>query len=170
LQELRNFAPTGSLQADQGITMKPQLAGVGTLILMLLGNVPQVVAQDYRGAVTCAELNWSPQVLAANPDIALACRGVFEKDDILYAQALIEVVRVKGNIMTFRTQRTDGSLGKLRTVNLKQGWRVQLDGREYRASDLLPGQQLRVYMPQDKFGLALEDDDGPDAAEVIEIE
>ena len=150
--------------------MKPQLAGAGTLILMLLGSAPLVFAEDYRGAVSCAELNWSPEVLAANPDIALACRGVFEKDDILYAQAVIQVVRVKGNSVTFRTQRTDGSLGKPLTVNLKQSWRVQLDGRKYRASELLPGQQLRVYLPQDRFGLAVEDSDGPDAAEVIRIE
>lgn len=150
--------------------MKPQLAAIGTLIISLLVGTVPVLANEYRGAVTCAELQWSAQVLEANPDIALACRGVFEKDEVLYAQAVIEVVRVRGNTMTFRTLRTDGTLGKLRTINLKQGWRVQLGGRDYRASELLPGQQLRVYMPQDRFGLAVEDPDGPDAEEVVEIQ
>lgn len=146
------------------------LSVAGAITMLLLVWLPTATAEEFRGAVTCAQLRWSAEVLAANPDVALACRGVFEKDDVLYAQAVIEVVRVRGNTMTFRTHRTDGSLGKPRTVDLSKGWRVQLDGREYRASDLLQGQQLRVYLPQDRFGLAVEDTDGPDAEEVVDIQ
>lgn len=142
----------------------------GAMAVLLLAWLPMAFAEEFGGAVTCAQLQWSAEVLAANPDVALACRGVFEKDEVLYAQAVIEVVSVRGNTMTFRTHRTDGSLGKPRTVNLDKGWRVQLDGREYRATQLLKGQQLRVYLPQDRFGLAIEDNDGPDAEEVVEIQ
>ena len=107
----------------------------------------QVPAADERGAVTCEQLNWSAEVLAANPDIGRACRGVFQKDDVLYALAKIQVTRVQGNTLRFRTLRTDGSKGPVRSVKLPANFRVTLDGREYRVGELLPGQELNVFLP-----------------------
>jgi hypothetical protein len=119
---------------------------------------------------TCADLNWSAEVLAANPDIALACQAVYEKDGELYAKASIEVIRVRGNRMTFRTLRTDGSKGDSRSITLPSTWRAEIGGRSYRSTDLMRGQQLNVYIPQDRFALAVEDSDGVDVADVVVIE
>jgi len=105
--------------------------------------------------VECDDLKWSAEVLAANPDIALACQGVFEKDGILYAKASIEVVRVTGNRLRFRTLRTDGSKGVPRSVTLDSSWRVNLSGKEYRLMDLVEGQQLDIFLPEDRFALTV---------------
>ena len=110
-------------------------------------------------AVTCADLNWSAEVLELNPDIAETCQAVYEKDGELFAKVSIEVTRVRGNKMTFRTIHTDGSKGKNRTVTLPSDWRANIAGRKYRASDLIGGQQLNVYLPQDRFELSIGDDD-----------
>ena len=120
--------------------------------------------------VTCADLNWSAEVLAANPDIAQMCRTVYEKDGRLFAKTSVEVVRVRGNTMTFRPLHTDGTKGDSRSVTLESSWRANIAGRQYRASDLMRGQNLNVYLPEDRFALAVEDDDGIDEADIMVIE
>ncbi len=121
-------------------------------------------------AVTCADLNWSAEVLANNPDIGESCQSVFEKNGELYAKSTVEVVRVRGNRMTFRPLHTDGTMGDSRSMQLDSSWRAEIGGRSYRASDLMRGQQLNVYIPQDRFALAVQDADGPDEADLIVIE
>jgi len=129
---------------------------VSTTVVNLAVMAPgPAVAEKPRGAVRCADLQWSAQVLAVNPDIALACQGVYEKDGILYAKATIEVVKVVGNTLRFRTRLTDGSLGKRRSVTLDSQWRVNIGGREYRLTDLVEGQQLDIFLPQDRFALSV---------------
>ena len=50
-------------------------------------------------------------------------------------------------------------------MTLKDSWRANINGRLYRANDLQRGQQLNVYLPEDRFALAIADDD----AEVVEM-
>ena len=119
--------------------------------------------------VTCADLNWSAEVLAANPDIAAMCQTVYDKDGKLFAKTSIEVVRVRGNTMTFRPKHIDGTLGDSRSVTLDSSWRATIGGREYRANDLSRGQELNVYLPEDRFALAVEDDDGIDDYDIVLI-
>lgn len=120
--------------------------------------------------VTCEDLNWSAEVLARNPDIGQTCRAVYEKDGRLFAQVPIEVIRTRGNTMTFRTLHTDGTRGESRSVTMDPSFRAQIGGRSYRVSDLNRGQQLNVYLPEDRFALIMEDEDGPDAADAVDIE
>ena len=119
---------------------------------------------------TCADLNWSAEVLAANPDVGISCQAVYEKDGSLFAKVTVEVVRVRGNRMTFRPLHTDGTKGDSRSVQLDSAWRAEIGGRSYRASDLMRGQQLNVYIPEDRFALAVEDADGPDEMDMVAIE
>ena len=121
-------------------------------------------------AVTCADLNWSAEVLARNPDIAAMCQTVYEKDGKLYAKTSVEVVRVRGNTMTFRPLHIDGTKGDSRSVTLDPSWRAEIGGRSYRASDLSRGQQLNVYLPEDRFALAVVDADGLDEGDFVVID
>lgn len=120
--------------------------------------------------VTCADLNWSAEVLSNNPDVASMCQTVYEKDGRLFAKTSVEVVRVRGNTMTYKSLHTDGTKGDSRSVTLDSGWRATIAGRQYRASDLQRGQNLNVYMPEDRFALAVEDDDGIDDSDIVDIE
>ena len=148
---------------------KKMVVAVGMALSLSAGSV---MAQDRApsSTVTCGDLNWSAEVLAANPDIGQTCRAVYEKDGRLFAQVPIEVVRVRGNRMTFRTVHTDGTRGDSRSVQLDSAWRANIGGRSYRASDLMRGQNLNVYIPEDRFALVVEDEDGPDEADLIMIE
>jgi hypothetical protein len=128
----------------------------------------QLFAQAVESTtVTCADLNWSAEVLAANPDIAQMCQTVYERDGKLYAKTSVEVVRVRGNTITFSPKRTDGTLGDSRSITVDSSWRANIGGRQYRASDLSRGQNLNVYLPEDRFALALEDDDGLDDTDMM---
>jgi hypothetical protein len=142
---------------------------VGMALSVSAGSL---MAQDEAAAsaVTCADLNWSAEVLALNPDIAAMCQSVYEKDGKMFAKASIEVVRVRGNRMTFRSLHTDGTMGDSRSVQLDSAWRAEIGGRSYRASDLMRGQQLNVYLPEDRFALAVTDADGPDEGDLVAIE
>jgi hypothetical protein len=153
--------------------MKP----IHTFLSLILGVlvIGSSGARAQGGAPGCDDLVWSAQVLAANPDIRDACQGVYRRGDELFAKVEIELTRVRGNRLTFRPQHTDGSEGKPRSIAVPNSWRATIEGREYRARDLLPGQRLSVYIPEDRFALALADeltaDDAADAElELIAIE
>jgi len=137
---------------------------------LLLATVGASAADAPRGAVECADLKWSAEVLAANPDIASACQGVYEKDGVLYAKATIEVIRVSGNTLRFRTLLTDGRLGERRSVSLDSHWRVSLDGREYRLSDLSQGQRLNIYLPEDRFALTVLGSNTPETSNIEAVD
>jgi len=142
---------------------KKMVIAVGMALSLSAG---QIMAQTTNSTgkvmsttVTCADLNWSAEVLAINPDIAAMCQSVYEKDGKLFAKTSVEVVRVRGNTMTFRSLHLDGTKGDSRSVTLDPSWRAKIAGREYRASDLQRGQKLNVYLPEDRFALAIEDTD-----------
>ncbi len=145
---------------------KKLIVAVG--LALTLGASAQLQAQDATPG--CEDLNWSAEVLSANPDIGMSCQGVYEKNGMLYAKASIEVVRVRGNRITFRPLHTDGSKGESRSIQVEPSWRAEIAGRKYRASDLTRGQQLNVYLPEDRFALATTDADGPDEADIVVIE
>jgi hypothetical protein len=140
------------------------------LSLALMAGAALAVDAAPESAVTCDDLNWSAHVLEQNPDIAQTCRGVYEKEGRLFALAKIEVVRTRGNTITFRTLHTDGGKGDSRSVTMDSSWRAKIAGRNYRVSELSRGQELNVYMPEDRFALAVEDDDGPDEVDLVVVE
>ena len=123
------------------------------LMLVSLVSLATAAQDTDRGAVACADLNWSAEVLAANPDIARACQGVYEKDGVLYAKATIEVVGVQGSTLRFRALFSDGTKGKRRSVTLGSQWRASIAGKQYHLGDLTAGQRLDVFLPEDRFAL-----------------
>lgn len=141
--------------------------------LLLTSAVLAVMANPaaaQTGALTCDDLVWSAQVLAANPDVGKSCQGVYERAGKLYAKVEIEVVRARGNRLTFKSVHTDGSSSSNRSVMVPNSWRANIEGEEYRAGELLPGQKLNVYLPEDRFALLLDDGDFGGDEEVISIE
>ena len=133
------------------------IAGLG--LTLTLASAAQ--AQD--PSPTCDELVWSAQVLAANPDIKQSCLGVYERGDTLYARSEIELTRVRGNRLTFRPMHRDGSKGRARSITVPSTWRAEIKGRSYRAGELLPGQRLNVFIPEDRFALAVHNGEGESA-------
>ncbi len=139
------------MNTDGGHKLRPAL-----LALALLA--PAALAQyDIETRLpTCATLNWSEAVHRSYPDIDEICQGVYERDGVLYARAEVEVLRVTGNRLTLRTLHTDGSRGHQTSVRVGPDWRARIDGREYRVGELVGGQRLSVYIPEDRFAFAVD--------------
>jgi hypothetical protein len=138
--------------------------GLHPLLLLLLLTPAALAQYDIETRLpSCATLNWSEAVHRSYPDIDEICQGVYARDGVLYARAEVEVLRVSGNRLTLRTVHTDGSRGHQTSMRVGPNWRAQIDGRAYRVGELIGGQLLTVYIPQDRFAFALEG-----AAEVAE--
>lgn len=140
------------------------------LLIALAALPPAAPAGAQTRAVTCDELAWSAAMLAANPDIGRLCQGVYVKGERYYAKAFIRVLRVSGPRIVFRPLRTDGTLGERRAVTVPADWRVRSDGRTLLARDLRRGQELTVFIPEDRFAIAVQDADGPQATDLLPVE
>jgi hypothetical protein len=134
----------------------------------LCTTTPAAVGQ--QRAPTCDDLNWSAQVIAANPTIRQSCIGVYVRNDTYYARSRIELVRINGNFLSFRPLLVDGGKGETRRVRVPAGWVARIDGRDYTPGDLSPGQQLDVYIPEDRFALAIHDGSFDGDEEMMAIE
>ncbi len=132
------------------------------LALLLALLAPTAFAQyDIQTRLpTCASLKWSSAVHNSYPDIDEICQGVYERDGVLYARAEVEVLRVSGNRLTLRTVHTDGSRGHQTSMRVGPNWRARIDGKDYRAGELVGGQRLTVYIPQDRFAFTLDGSSG----------
>lgn len=125
---------------------------VPMLALLLIGSAS---ARDR--APSCDELVWSAQMLATNPDIKDACLGVYQKGPNFYAKVRLKLISIRGNRLSFRAVHKDGSLGSTRSIVVDNDWRATIDGRQLRAQQLEPDQELSVYIPEDRFALAMDD-------------
>ncbi|TXS92828.1 hypothetical protein FV139_12730 [Parahaliea maris] len=139
---------------------------VATGMTAALSLSGQVAAQ---AAPTCADIEWSASVLAAYPEIAQSCKGIYEKNGELYAKASVEVLRVRGNRVTFRPIHVDGTKGESHSIQVPSSWRAEIGGRSYRASELSRGQELNVYLPHDRWALAVHDEEPADDVEIAVI-
>lgn len=153
--------------------LKPLFLAVTTTLSLLLAGLPTAVAQKtgtWMPAPTCKDLVWSAQLVKGDPDIQEFCQGVYVKGDTLYAKLRIELTRIRGNRLSFRAIHPNGRQGQQRSITVKTGWRIKLDGEELRATDLQPGQQLSVYIPEDRFALTLDDGSLDGNEEMISID
>jgi hypothetical protein len=133
--------------------MLKQLIVATSMTLALVSG--QVAAQ----ALTCDDIEWAANIRAEYPDIEETCSGVYERDGKLYAKAKIEVQRIRGNRISFRPIHTDGTRGDIHSVTVPASFRAKIAGREYRANQLVRGQELNVYLPDDRFALAVYDEE-----------
>lgn len=131
--------------------------GSRLIFLALLAGSLSVNAQSRSPAPNCDDLVWSAQVLAANPDIRKSCRGVYVRNNVFFAKVKIEVKQAHSNRISFRPLHTDGSMGPTRSIPVGSKWRASIDGQQLKASELEAGQQLSIYIPEDRFALAVDD-------------
>jgi hypothetical protein len=141
------------------MTKTKLLVSAGMSALLLMGASAQ--AQD----MSCDEIEFSTAVTSEYPSIAGACDAVVVKNGKKFARVQVEVQRARGRTLTFKIMNNDGTSGGSYTTTVDSSWRAKIDGRSYRASELYRGQELNVYMPEDRWAVIQEDDDGPDVAD-----
>ena len=120
-----------------------------TLIALALAAMAAPVSAQTD--LSCADIDFASAVRANYPDVDQACLDVVERNGELFAKTSVEVIRARGNNVTFKFQHADGSFGPVQTAQLDPSWRAAIEGRNVRARDLVRGQQLNVYLPQDRW-------------------
>lgn len=107
--------------------------------------VPAANAAD----VTCANANFSQEVLDSFGSIRYSCREIVQRNGEPHALLRAEVVRVAVPKLTVRFQRTDdGALTNPVTFTPESSYIFTLDnGKKMKLHELTASSVLRVYVP-----------------------
>lgn len=97
---------------------------------------------------SCEDVTWSAEALERYPNIASACQEVMQRDDQYFVRFAGEVRRVadRGSRVTIAFEG-----GDTLTLTPPENLALTIDGRERQPRDLLPGDELTFYVPQDQL-------------------
>lgn len=123
-------------------------------------------------APSCAELSWQKEIVARYPNIAAACQEVVVSNGTSFARFTGELAQVNrdGSVKFDFKDRDGKSLGKALTLQPAPTQRAVIEGRSYRLSELQPGQQLSMYIPEARLVVATEPAAPPEAVAAIVLE
>jgi LPXTG-motif cell wall-anchored protein len=109
-------------------------------------------------AASCTDITWQKAIVARYPNIAAACQEVVVSNGTRFARFTGELVQVspKGSVIIDFKDRDGRSLGKPTTLQPAPTQRALIEGRYYRLSELMPGQQLSMYVPEAGLTVATE--------------
>jgi hypothetical protein len=118
----------------------------------------KTLAKPTVSAAECSDITWQKEILARYPRIAAACQEVVVSNDTRFARFKGELVQVRPNgSVTIDFKDRDGrSLGKPTTLQPAPTQRALIQGRYYRLSELMPGQELNMYVPEAGLAVAME--------------
>lgn len=123
------------------------------MLTALLGGLG--LSQSVLAQTTCSDLVWSSDVTSRYPNVADACHDVVVRDGGQYARLVAEVNRVRNNgDIRLRFKHRDDSWSDIVTVSPEYDFPVFIDGERVLARDLVRGQEIRIYMPSDRWAIA----------------
>lgn len=130
-------------------------------------DVDSLDATD-ENAASCAAVNWNAQLLAEYPRVAQACHEVIESNGQKWARFETELVGVNrsGAVKSNFKDRQNNFMGAI-TIMPAHDQMVEIDGRDYRFSELRAGQMLNVYVPEGMYAFSMAP--GAPPAQVVEI-
>lgn len=122
---------------------------------------PQVSAE------TCAEVQWSPQILAQYPRLPEACQEVVTVNGQNWARFEGRLVRVNpnGSVTSMVIDPNGKRIGQI-TLKPAPGQKVLLEGREYSFNQLRTGAILHLYIPEHMYAVATEPTEPSEMAEI----
>ncbi len=112
-------------------------------------------AQD----VTCDDIGFDEQAVAAYPMVRDACLDIIEHDGVRYAHIEALVHREGPPSMLLRFKHRDGSWGPATLVTPQPGFQVILDGQPVDVNSVPRGRELSIYLPEGRWEVAMSDAD-----------
>jgi hypothetical protein len=118
----------------------------------------KTLAKPAVDAASCADIRWQEQIRARYPNIAAACQEVVVSNDTRFARFSGELVQTNrdGSVKIDFKDRNGDSLGNATTLQPAPNQRALIEGRYFRFSELIPGQKLNLYVPEDSLAVATE--------------
>jgi len=113
----------------------------------------------------CRSLNFTGPVAREFPNARDACLDVVTRSDgRQYAHFVARITRVRGDTVEAEFKLPDGTFGRPISVTPDPNARVRVAGRSYRYSELQRGQELELYLPPDRWEVAVASDPTVDFA------
>ena len=132
--------------------MKRNIVGAAS-VLLALSWTQSTLAQP-----SCDELNFTGPIAREHPQVSDACLDVVERDGRPFAHVQARVRSVRGGNVDVELKLPDGTYTDPITVMPDPSARVRIGGRNYRWRDLSRGQELDVWVPPDRFEIAVPED------------
>jgi hypothetical protein len=105
---------------------------------------------------SCRDVNFTGPIAREFPNARDACLGVQTRSDgRQYAHFKARITRVRGNTVDAEFKMPDGTYGREISVTPDPSARVRIAGRSYRYNELSRGQELDVYLPPDRWEIAV---------------
>jgi hypothetical protein len=128
---------------------KSVIGKIGSGLLVTLAGLLFASSASAVGTVsqvTCSEIEFNKEIIHY-PDISNACLGIIDYEGEQYAKLQSKVIRTGMNNLVLRYMHSDGNYGpEYRTTDLPSEFRVVLDGKKTRISELSKGQILNFYV------------------------
>lgn len=129
----------------------------------LLATPMLAVAQE-EADITCADLEFTSEITDVLPEANLACREVVMKDGRPFARFNATIVSNRGGAVRAKFKKAGGGFTDVYTFHPDQSNRLRLGGQNVRWWDVASGQQLDIFLPPDRFEIAVHDDPVEDFA------
>lgn len=125
-----------------------RLLACASLLLLSAGIVQ---AQN----LDCRNVQFSDDILSRFPQAPDACLDVIQRGGEEFAVFKVRLDRVVGNSVHVRFNKPDGSRGPLTRIPTQPDFRVLVDGKPTRVSDLALNQELTAYVQVSRPMVAL---------------
>lgn len=100
----------------------------------------------------CGEIEFTGRVLSQFPDATRFCREVVEKDGEMYALFTAEFLRRSGSRAELRFKNESGGYhDETIWIDVPEGQRVKINGRNLYVRQLERGDELDIYLPPDRW-------------------
>lgn len=121
------------------------------------GSTAQQMPQPQVSSETCAEVQWSPQLLKQYPRIPDACQEVVavNGENWVRVEGRLISVNPNGSVTSMVLDRAGRGLGRV-TLKPAPDQKVMLEGREYAFDQLQTGAILHMYIPEHMHAVATE--------------
>ena len=124
------------------------------LILAALIVAPVVALAEDAPKLSClTDIVFSQEFLAKYPNAGAVCKEVVVKDGTKWARFDANVVSVKGNLVTadFLGSRAQNTISTV-TFSVSPQAKVQMNGKEIKATELQAGDSLSFWVPESRAG------------------
>jgi hypothetical protein len=131
---------------------KTSTVGAAAVLLALAWAQPSMAQGN------CGNIQFTGDITNRFPQARNACLDVVTREGQQYAHFQARVARVQGNTVEAEFKLPDGTYSRPISVTPAADARVKIQGRTYRYRDLSRGQELDLYVPPDRWEIAVPND------------
>jgi len=140
--------------------MQRSIGIVGVVVALLAASWSQsILAQG-----PCGDIVFSADINNRFPNARAACVDIATREGRQFAHFKARVTAVRGNEVQAEFKLPSGEYGRPITFTPSPDARVRIAGTTYRYRDLSRGQELDVYLPPDRWEIAVYQDPVADFA------